>query len=77
MSENISAIDYREVIEYSLDPLIIHTDYKIIFINQEAEKFFRTEKEDAIGRSPLDIFKDASKAAIQKRIQSAYGRGCN
>ncbi|MBT2756882.1 PAS domain S-box protein [Mesobacillus foraminis] len=74
MSVNISDIDYREVIEYSLDPLIIHTDYKILYINQAAEKFFRANKEEVIGASPLDIFKETSKDAIRKRIQSAYGR---
>ncbi|WP_431803098.1 PAS domain S-box protein [Halobacillus andaensis] len=74
MSTNISEIDYLEVIEYSLDPLIIHTDYKIIYINKAAEKFFRTKKEDVIGGSPLDIFQETSKAAIRKRIQSAYGQ---
>jgi rsbT co-antagonist protein RsbR len=73
VSDNISEIDYRQVIEYSLDPLIIHTDYKIIYINQAAEEFFRTKKKRVIGASPLDIFKETSKAAIRKRIQSAYG----
>lgn len=74
MSENISEIDYSEVIEYSLDPLIIHTDYRIIYINKAAEEFFRTKKENVIGESPLDIFKETSKDAIKKRIQSAYGK---
>ncbi len=73
MSVNISNIDYRQVIEYSLDPLIIHTDYKIIYINQAAESFFRAKKEEVIGASPLDIFKETSKDAIRKRIRSAYG----
>lgn len=74
VSENISEIDYREVIEYSLDPLIIHTDYRIIYINKAAEEFFRTNKEEVVGESPLDIFKETSKDAIKKRIQSAYGK---
>ncbi|PLT30059.1 PAS domain S-box protein [Peribacillus deserti] len=72
MSKTISDIDYREVIEYSLDPLIIHTDFKILYINGAAEKFFRAKKEEVIGASPLDIFKETSKSAIRKRIQSAY-----
>lgn len=77
MGENIvskiSEIDYLEVMEYSLDPLIIHTDYTIIYINQIAEEFFGAKKEEVIGSSPLDIFKETSKAAIRNRIQSAYG----
>jgi rsbT co-antagonist protein RsbR len=74
MSENISEIDYREVMEYALDPLIIHTDYRIIYINKAAEEFFRATKEQVIDESPLDIFKETSKNAIRNRIQSAYGQ---
>ncbi|KAB8138201.1 PAS domain S-box protein [Gracilibacillus oryzae] len=74
MSENISEVDYREVIEYSLDPLIIHTNNRIIYINQAAETFFRTNKEDVMDKSPLDIFQDSSKSAISNRIQAAYDR---
>jgi PAS domain S-box-containing protein len=58
--------------DYSLDPLIIHTDYRIIDINQAAERFFRATKEEVVGQSPLDIFKETSKDGIRKRIQSAY-----
>lgn len=72
MDVNISKIDYRQIMEFSLDPLIIHTNLKIIDINHAAEKFFRAKKESIIGASPLDIFKESSKIAIEKRIQSAY-----
>ncbi|MFC5711787.1 PAS domain S-box protein [Thalassorhabdus alkalitolerans] len=72
MCDSISDIDYRQVIEYSLDPIIIHTDYKILYINRAAEDFFRTDKQSVIGASPLDIFQESSKVAIKQRIQSAY-----
>ncbi|MFC7786424.1 PAS domain S-box protein [Rossellomorea sp. GCM10028870] len=72
--EDISEIDYLEVMEYSLDPLIIHTDYRIMYVNGAAEEFFRTDKEGVVGQSPLDIFRESSKDAIRKRIQSAYGK---
>jgi rsbT co-antagonist protein RsbR len=74
MSEDLSEIDYLNVMEYSLDPLIIHTDYRIIYVNGAAEEFFRTDKVSVVGQSPLDIFKESSKDAIRKRIQSAYGK---
>lgn len=74
MSEDISKINYREVIEYSLDPLIVHTDLKIIYVNHAAEVFFKGKREDIIGASPLDIFHETSKSAIHKRIQSAYAK---
>ncbi|WP_054636106.1 STAS domain-containing protein [Thalassobacillus sp. C254] len=72
MCDSISDIDYREVIEFSLDPVIIHTDYKILYINRAAEDLFRTDKQSVIGASPLDIFQESSKVAIKQRIQSAY-----
>lgn len=74
VSQDIAEIEYLEVMEYSLNPLIIHTDYKIMYVNGAAEEFFRTDKEGVIGKSPLDIFQESSKDAIRKRIQSAYGK---
>lgn len=72
MIESITDVDYKEVMEYSLDPLIIHTDYKIIYINQAAEKLFQTTKEEVTGSSPLDIFQETSRGAIRNRITTAY-----
>lgn len=72
MSENIEGINYKEVIEYALDPLIVHSQLKIIYINEAAERFFRASRDELIGASPLDIFKDTSKPAITKRISGAY-----
>lgn len=74
MGENISDIDYKQVMEYALEPLIIHSQLKIIYVNRAAETFFRASKEEIIGASPLDIFKESSKSAIDKRIQNAYER---
>lgn len=74
MSENIESINYKEVIEYALDPLIIHSQLKIIYINEAAEKFFRASRDQVIGASPLDIFKDTSKPAINQRISGAYSK---
>ncbi|MDV2685655.1 PAS domain S-box protein [Alkalihalophilus lindianensis] len=72
MSENIEGINYKEVIEYALEPLIVHSQLKIIYINEAAEKFFRASRDGVIGASPLDIFKDTSKPAITQRILGAY-----
>ncbi|UXH46515.1 PAS domain S-box protein [Rossellomorea vietnamensis] len=74
MNVSIAEVDYKEVMEYSRDPLIIHTDYKVLYINHAAEEFFRSTKESMMGASPLDIFQESSKAAISRRIQSAYGK---
>jgi rsbT co-antagonist protein RsbR len=72
MSEDISKIDYREVIEYALNPLIVHTDLKILYVNTAAEAFFKGNRNDIVGANPLDIFQESSKLSIDKRIQSAY-----
>jgi len=77
MSKHISDIDYKQVIEYALEPLIIHSQLKIIYVNRAAELFFRASKEEIIGASPLDIFKESSKSAIDKRIQNAYEQPAN
>lgn len=74
MSDNIEGINYKEVIEYSLEPLIVHSQLKILYINEAAEKFFRGSREEVVGASPLDIFKDTSKPAITKRIFGAYSK---
>ncbi|MCR8849283.1 PAS domain S-box protein [Rossellomorea sp. SC111] len=73
MNVSIAEVDYLEVMEYSRDPLIIHTDYKVLFINRAAEEFFRSTKEIMVGANPLDIFQESSKDGISQRIQSAYG----
>ncbi|KAA0547078.1 PAS domain S-box protein [Bacillus sp. BGMRC 2118] len=72
MNESISDINYQEVMEYSLTPLIVHSQLKIIYINEAAERFFRASKEDIIGARPVDIFKETAKPAIVKRISGAY-----
>ena len=72
MKADISNINYRQIIEFSLEPIIIHTNLKILYINHAAEKFFKVTKEEIIGESPLDIFQDTSKPAIENRIESAY-----
>jgi len=74
MENYLSGINYQEVIEYSLDPLIVHSQLKIIYVNGAAEKFFRAKKAEVIGASPLDIFKNTSKPAIKKRISGAYNQ---
>lgn len=72
MSINISTIDYRQVLDYTIEPIIIHTNLTILYINKAAEEFFKGAKEDIIGASPLDIFQETSKPSIEKRILSAY-----
>lgn len=36
---DLSNVNYSQIVEYSLDPIIIHTNLKIIYINQAAAAF--------------------------------------
>lgn len=72
MENNYIDVNYQEVMEYALNPLIVHSQFKIMYINRAAEEFFRATKSEVIGASPLDIFRETSKSAIKKRILGAY-----
>jgi rsbT co-antagonist protein RsbR len=74
MNQSIEDINYKEVMEYSLEPLIVHTQLKILYINGAAERFFRASRDEVAGASPLDIFKESSKPAITERISGAYSK---
>ncbi len=66
-SENM----YTQIIDYSVETIIIHVDYKILYINQSGVKFLRGSKENIIGSNLLSIFKDEKKSEIIDRIQKA------
>jgi len=60
---------YRNIIEYSLETILIHVDYEIIYINQSGADFFRAPKEALIGRSILSMFQSSSHEMFKKRTQ--------
>lgn len=62
---------YSQIIEYSVETIIIHVDHKILYINQSGANFLKGQKEDFIGRSVLNFFQDDMKDMIRGRIEKA------
>ncbi|WP_245917414.1 PAS domain S-box protein [Bacillus canaveralius] len=61
---------YRQIIEYSVETIIIHADNKVLYINQSGANFLRATKKELIGACVLDIFEENAKPAIKERIQT-------
>lgn len=64
-----SEIMYSRIIEYSVETIIIHADYKILYINQVGSDFLRGTKEQIIGSDCLDIIQDDMRDMIRERIE--------
>jgi rsbT co-antagonist protein RsbR len=62
---------YRQIVESSAETIIMHADYKVLYINESGAKFLRAAKEDIIGACVLDIFQEDCKAVIKERIQKS------
>ncbi|MEC2074607.1 PAS domain S-box protein [Metabacillus fastidiosus] len=60
---------YRQIIEFSKEIIIIHSDYKVLCINQSGADFLRASKEDIIGAGVLNIILKEYKKVIEERIQ--------
>lgn len=62
---------YRQIVEYSFDTTIIHSNHKVLYINQSGADFLRVDKEDIIGANVMDVFTDNYKDFIAERIRKA------
>ncbi|OMP67772.1 ATP-binding protein [Domibacillus epiphyticus] len=62
---------YRQIIEYSVDPIVIHRNYKILYINQSGTRFFKGLKEEIVGTCVLDVFQEEDKPIIMERNRQA------
>lgn len=60
---------YRRIIEYSVEATILHSDYKIIYINDSGARFLEGEKEELIGSVLLNVFSEEVKPIIKERIK--------
>ncbi|PPA70750.1 ATP-binding protein [Jeotgalibacillus proteolyticus] len=74
---NTTALDsekiYRQVLEYSLDSTVIHSDYSLLFINEAGSELLRGSKDAFCGFCILDFFEDDHfKQLMQERIISAH-----
>lgn len=60
---------YRRIIEYSVEATVLHSGYKIIYINDSGARFLRGEKEELIGSILLDVFPEKVQPIIKERIK--------
>lgn len=59
---------YAQIIEYSVETVIIHSDFKILYINQSGANLLKGNKEDLIGMNVLSVFREQSKEKIKHRM---------
>ncbi|WP_409254255.1 PAS domain S-box protein [Bacillus sp. SCS-153A] len=59
----------RNIIENTFETIIIHSDYKVVYINQSGADFLGASKEELAGAKVLDVFPDRSKEFIKERIR--------
>ncbi|MFX3675023.1 MAG: nitrogen regulation protein NR(II) [Paenisporosarcina sp.] len=63
---------YTQIIEYSVETIIIHADFKILYVNQSGVNFLRGTKEGIIGSDLLNIFQDDMKTLLKERVQAGF-----
>jgi PAS domain S-box-containing protein len=62
---------YRQIVENTFETTIVHSDYKVLYINNPGSKMLGAPREDLIGAEVLDIFPDDAKGRIKERIRRA------
>ncbi|TWT13269.1 PAS domain S-box protein [Planomicrobium sp. CPCC 101079] len=72
--KNLTAIEkeaiYRQIIEYSYEPTIVHSNYKVLYINKAGAEFFKADKDAIIGASVVDIFTEEYRELITERVRA-------
>ncbi|MCP3026484.1 PAS domain S-box protein [Halobacillus sp. A5] len=59
---------FKQIIDYSFAPTIIHAEQKVLYINKAAEDFLLANKSELIGTSALGIFKEENKPYMRNRM---------
>ncbi|MDG5471942.1 PAS domain S-box protein [Jeotgalibacillus sp. ET6] len=60
---------YRDILEYSVENIMIHTNFKVLYVNEACSRFLRCSKESAKGACVLELFEEETKKLIQTRIE--------
>ncbi|WP_082234509.1 PAS domain S-box protein [Halobacillus massiliensis] len=66
---------YKQVIEYSFDVTIIHSEHDILYANQAAEEFFEAKKEFLIGQNIWSMVKEGDANLVSERISEIMSKG--
>ncbi|MBN8210514.1 PAS domain S-box protein [Bacillus sp. NTK071] len=60
---------YQQIVEYSFETTVIHSNQKVLYINQAGADFLRATKENIIGANIVDLFTNEYKDFIVERIR--------
>jgi PAS domain S-box-containing protein len=76
VSERESDNRYRSLVELSPDAIFVNADNQIAYLNPAAVKFFgAADKEQLIGKSPMDFTSPESAKTVRNRIDSLLNNG--
>ncbi|WP_232828025.1 PAS domain S-box protein [Paraliobacillus sp. X-1268] len=60
---------YHQVVEYALETTIIHSNQKVLYINEPGAKFLKANQNDLIGANVVDVFTEKYRDYIVERIR--------
>ncbi len=75
MNTNLRVIDkedmHRQIVEYSFETTIIHSNQKVLYINQSGAEFLKESKDNIIGANIVGVFTEEYRDYIIERIRKA------
>lgn len=60
---------YRQITEYSFEPTIVHSNHKILYMNNAAADFFKTDLASAVGTNIVEVFTEDYRKTVIERIR--------
>lgn len=66
---------YQQIVEYSDETTVIHSNQEVLYINQPGSDFFKASKDALIGANVVDVFTDDYKELITERIRTGMEDG--
>ncbi|ANU09554.1 PAS sensor protein [Planococcus antarcticus DSM 14505] len=60
---------YQQITDYSHETTIIHSNQKVLYINQSGADFFKASKAAVVGANVVDVFTEDYKELITERIR--------
>lgn len=72
--ENVSnekQILFNQITEYSCDMIVIHSNQKVLYINDAGARFLKADKKDIIGANIVQVFTKKYRNFIVDRIEKA------
>lgn len=62
---------YRQIVEYSFETTIIHSNQRVLYINESGIELLKATKDTIIGANIVDVFPEDYKDFIIERIRKA------